>query len=259
MGALPADAVLGVAPHSLRAVPASAFAEIGHYGGPRHIHVSEQTGEVEEVRAATGTTPIAALADIVDIAGWTLIHCTHATPAELEMMVRTRARAGLCPITESNLGDGIFDAAGFLAAGGAFCVGSDSNVRIAMSEELRTMDYSQRLALRRRNPLATAARSSGRVLYEGAAQGGAAALGRPAGEIAPGALADLVALGGENVHLAGLTGDTVLDALIFAGDDRAVRDVWSAGRHVVRSGRHVARETIAPRFEACLARLRAAA
>ena len=258
---VPADARLGVAPHSLRAVRAADLAAVASaYAGPHHIHVAEQTREVDDVVAATGRRPIAFLMDTVPLdADWTLIHATHATEAELDAVARSGATAGLCPITESNLGDGIFGARRYLAAGGAFGVGSDSNVRIALAEELRTLDYSQRLAHRARNPLSDGAHSSGRILWQGAATGSARALHRDAGAIAPGRLADLVALDGSGRHLAGLSGDTLLDAHIFAGDDRAVSDVWSAGRHVVREGRHIARDAIAPAFEARLRNLRARA
>jgi formimidoylglutamate deiminase len=129
-------------------------------------------------------------------------------------------------------------------------------VRVSLVEELRMLDYGQRLPLRRRSPLVPAGGSSGRVLFDGAARGSGAAIGRDAGRIEVGALADLVALDGSHIALAGLTGDTLLDAHVFSGDDRAVRDVWSAGRRVVRDGQHVAREQIAPRFAACLKRLR---
>ncbi|WMS44345.1 formimidoylglutamate deiminase [Acuticoccus sp. MNP-M23] len=257
---LPDDTRLGVAPHSLRAVPADAIARVAARPGPKHIHVAEQTAEVEEVLAHTGARPMAHLASLVDLSPeWTLIHCTHGTAAELGEAARAGAVAGLCPITESNLGDGIIEMAAVQEAGGRFGIGSDSNVRISLAEELRTLDYSQRLARRARNPLAGPGQSSGRTLYQGACLGAAQALARGAGTIAPGNLADLVALDGAAPSLAGLTGDRVLDAHIFAGDDGAVRDVWSAGRHVVRGGRHVARDRIAPAFMATLRRLRTVA
>ncbi len=256
---LPADARLGVAPHSLRAVPRDDLIAVATFEGPKHIHVAEQVGEVEEVLAATGRRPIEHLLATVPLdRDWTLIHATHATPDELAAVAAAGAVAGLCPITESNLGDGIFGAVRFVAAGGTFGIGSDSNVRIALAEELRTLDYSQRLAHRARNPLSAGGRSSGRVLWQGAAEGTARALARDAGAIAPGRLADLVALDGDACSLEGLAGDTLLDAHIFAGDDRAVRDVWSAGRHVVCEGRHIARATIEPAFRARLRHLRGA-
>ena len=255
--ALPDDARLGVAPHSLRAVPADAIARIAARHGPKHIHVAEQTAEVDEVLAHTGARPIAHLASLVDLGpDWTLIHGTHGTAAELADAAAAGAVLGLCPITESNLGDGIIDMPSFLGAGGHFGIGSDRNVRISLVEELRTLDYSQRLSLRARNPLAPEGRSSGRTLYTGACRGSARALARRAGTITTGNLADMVALDGNAPSLAGLTGDRILDAHIFAGDDHSVSVVWSAGRHVVRQGRHVARDRIAPAYMATLRRLR---
>lgn len=260
LAALPADARIGVAPHSLRAVPAGDFASLAAFPGPRHIHIAEQVREVEEVRSATGRPPVARLLDLVELdPRWTLIHATHAGEDELRRVAGAGACVGLCPITEANLGDGIFPAGVFLRAGGAIGVGSDSNVRISLAEELRLLDYGQRLALRRRNPLASPGGSSGRALLEAAARGGAASLDRDAGGIAVGRLADLAALDGASTALAGLSGDALLDAWLFAGDSSLVTHVWSAGRHVVRDGRHIARDTLAPRFEACLRRLRAAA
>lgn len=257
LASLGGDARIGMAPHSLRAVPADELAAVAGFDGPRHIHVAEQTGEVDEVLAHTGRRPIEFLMDTVPLdGGWTLIHATHGTAEELAAVAAAGTTAGLCPITESNLGDGIFGAVEFLAAGGSFGVGSDSNVRIGLCEELRTLDYSQRLSRRGRNPLSAAGRSSGRVLWQGAAEGSARSLGRDAGAIVPGKLADLIALDGSATSLEGLAGDLLLDAHIFAGDDRAVRDVWSAGRHVVREGRHIARDTIGPAFQERLRRLR---
>ena len=254
------DARLGVAPHSLRAVPGDVLTALAARPGPKHIHVSEQTGEVAEVKAHTGKTPIDALMDRATLGpDWTLIHATHGTPEELQAVAASGATVGLCPITESNLGDGIFGGPAYFAAGGSFGVGSDSNIKIALAEELSTLDYSHRLAQRTRNPLAAEGESSGRTLYEGAARGSARALARDAGVIAPGRLADLVALDGAAISLLGLHGDRILDAHVFAGNDRAVRDVWSAGRHVVMDGEHVARSQIAPTFRQTLKRLRSAA
>lgn len=256
--ALPGDAVLGVAPHSLRAVDPEALGGVVALRpeAPVHIHIAEQVAEVEAVTAALGAPPVAWLLDALAVDGrWCLVHATHMTPRETVALARSGAVAGLCPITESNLGDGIFDGARFLAGGGCFGVGSDSNVRVALAEELRTLEYSQRLRDRARAVLATADRSVGRILYQGACHGAARALGRHAGVIAPGRLADLVALDDDALAIAHLDGDALLDAWIFAADDRLVTDVWSAGRHVVTGGRHVARETVAERFRAVLRRL----
>ncbi len=257
LAALPADAVLGVAPHSLRAVGPEGLRFAAGLGGPVHIHIAEQVAEVDEVLAHSGARPVDWLLGNVPVdARWCAIHATQMTPDETERLARSGAVAGLCPITEANLGDGIFDGARFLAAGGVFGVGSDSNVRISLTEELRLLEYSQRLKDRARAVLATPEQSTGRVLFQGAAQGGAQAAGRASGAIDVGKWADLVALDTGHLHLEGLAGDDLLDAFVFAGDDRLVRDVWSAGRHIVQSGRHVARAPVAARFRQVIATLR---
>ncbi len=253
------DARTGVAPHSLRAVPVEALTEATGLrpDAPIHMHIAEQEAEVSEVLATHGATPMRWLLEIQDVTSrWCLIHCTHMTPDETAGLARSGAVAGLCPITESNLGDGIFDGARYLAEGGRFGIGSDSNVRIALSDELRTLEYSQRLRDQARAVLAGAGRSTGRTLFEGATAGGAQALGREAGAIRTGAWADLVAIDGQALAIAGLDGDALLDGWIFAGDDRLVSDVWSAGRHVVREGRHIGRDGVEARYRDCIARLR---
>ncbi len=261
LAGLPVDTVLGVAPHSLRAVsPAGLGAAVALGGavcdGPVHMHLAEQVAEVEEVQAAWGARPVRWLLENAAVdARWCLIHCTQMEPDETQALAATGAVAGLCPITESSLGDGIFDGVRWLGAGGAFGVGSDSNIRIALAEELRTLEYSQRLRDRSRAALASAERSTGRVLFEGAVRGGAQAAGRAAGAIAQGLWADLLALDGGAVDLTGRQGDAVLDAWIFAGDDRMVADVWAAGRHLVQHGRHHGREAITAAYRAVLQRL----
>lgn len=256
--ALPADTVVGVAPHSLRAVPPAALAEaVGlRPDAPLHMHLAEQVGEVTEVQAHLGARPVEWLLAQANVGPrWCLIHCTQMERAETLALAATGAVAGLCPITESSLGDGIFDGVAWLGAGGRWGVGSDSNIRIAWAEELRTLDYSQRLRDRSRAALATAAQSTGRVLAEGAAQGGAQAAGRDSGRIEAGRLADLVALDRTHPDMAGRRGDMALDTLIFARDDRQVRHVWSAGRHIVQDGQHVARTRIEAGYRTTLARL----
>lgn len=257
--ALPGDARVGVAPHSLRAVPPDLMREAAFLRprDPIHIHAAEQVAEVTEVEGAYGKRPVALLLDLGIDARWCLIHATQMVPSETAALAKSGAVAGLCPITESNLGDGIFDGARFREAGGMFGVGSDSNVRISLSEELRVLEYSQRLGLRARAVLAGPG-SAGRVLLEGAAAGGARACGRDAGTIEAGKLADLMTLDAGNLALAGLEGDMALDGWIFAGDDRAVRDVWSAGRRLVTEGRHFARDAVEARYRAVVAKLRAA-
>ena len=257
-GALPGDTVVGIAPHSLRAVAPEDLAEVLPFagGGPVHIHLAEQPREVEELEAWLGARPVAWLLDNAAVGpGWCAIHATHMTPAEAEGLARSGAVAGLCPITEANLGDGAFGGPGWLAAGGAFGVGSDSNVRIALSEELRTLEYAQRLRDLSRGVMVPGEGHVGAFLFLSAATGGARALGRAAGEIAAGRLADLVALDGGHPALVELEGEALLDGLVFAAGEGVVTDLWSAGRHRVREGRHLAREGIRARYAAALSAL----
>lgn len=259
LAALPGDSRLGVAPHSLRAVSVEGLAACAALrpNDPIHMHLAEQVAEVEEVLAHRGARPVDwLLANAQVDARWCLIHCTQMERHETLGLAATGAVAGLCPITESSLGDGIFDGVAWLGAGGAWGVGSDSNIRIRLAEELRTLDHSQRLRDRSRAALATPQLSTGRVLLEGAARGGAQAAGRDAGAIAAGKLADLVALDTAQTDLDGLQGDKLLDAWIFADGDRAVADVWSAGRHLVTGGRHRDHDGITAAYRAVLRRVR---
>jgi len=257
VAALPPDARIGVAPHSLRAVAPEALAALvaAHPTGPAHIHAAEQPAEVAEIEARLGARPVAWLLGAGVDARWCLIHATHMTPAETRGLAASGAVAGLCPVTEANLGDGLFDAPRFLAAGGGFGVGTDSNVRIALAEELRLLEYGQRLRDGTRNALLDRPGSSGAALYAGALAGGARALDRPAGAIRPGLVADLLALDADHVAFAGLPPEAWLDAFVFGPSDGSIRELWSAGRLSVVEGRHVARDRIERRYRATVARL----
>ena len=248
---LPNDSRLGVAPHSLRAVAArdlKAATDLAD-GGPLHMHLSEQQAEVDEVQAFHGARPIAFFLDQCDAGPqWCLIHCIQMTKAESDLLARSGAVAGICPVTEASLGDGIFGATAWLGAGGALAIGSDSNIRISLTEELRALEYSQRLRDHSRAALATEDRSTGRRLFEAVNKGGAQASGRNSACIAQGCLADLVAIDDGHVDLAGRSGDALLDSYVFAGDDSLVTDVWSAGRHLVRQGQHIAHDHITGRY-----------
>ena len=251
------DAVLGIAPHSLRAVSKGTLGRVEGMlpMAPVHIHIAEQLAEVAEVQAAWGKRPVEwAVANLPLGPRWCMIHATQMTPAETTALARTGAVAGLCPITEANLGDGIFDAPVWLTAGGVFGVGTD---RISMAEELRLLEYAQRLSGKARAVLADH-RSTGRLLWEEAAKGGARAAGRASGAIAVGQWADLLAPDTADLRLEGLAGDQLVDAFLFAGRDGLVTDLWSAGRHIVRNGSHIAREATATRFRATMQRLRGA-
>ena len=238
---LPGDCRIGVAPHSLRAVAATDIERLKKLasGNPFHMHLAEQAAEVDEVLVAYRRRPVEHVLETLDAdESCCFIHCTQMLPHETSGLARSGAVAGLCPITESSLGDGTFDGVRWFGEGGSVAIGSDSNIRISLSEELRTLEYSQRMRDRSRAALATREKSVGRRLFEAVNAGGALAAGRNSGAIAVGKLADLTALDAASPDLAGRSGDTLLDSYIFAGDNRMISDVWSAGRHMVAAGRH---------------------
>lgn len=254
-----ADAALGIAPHSLRAATPDDLAAVlaAAPPGPIHIHAAEQVREVEECLAALGARPVEwLLANCAVDARWCLIHATHMLPAETAALARSGAVAGLCPVTEGSLGDGIFDGAAYLGAGGRFGIGSDSNIRLDAAEELRTLEYGQRLRHRARNVLGLPGLSTGRRLLEAALAGGAQASGRRLGRLQAGARADIVVLDPAHRALVGKRGDEWLDGWLFVGDRSAVRDVWAHGRQVVAEGRHVAADRVQARFARTVERLR---
>ncbi len=250
-----AGASVGVAAHSLRAVTPEELAAAVRLAGSGviHIHIAEQLREVEECRAWCGLRPIEwLLANAPVDERWCLVHATHAEPAELAGITARGAVAGLCPITESSLGDGIFPAAEFLAGGGPIGIGSDSNIRLDAAEELRTLEYSQRLALRSRNVLASGAgASTGRSLFEAALRGGARAL-RPGGTagagLAAGASCDVVTLTADHPVLIARRENELLDSWIFAGDRGLIDCVWRAGVKRVSGGRHLERAVLEARY-----------
>ena len=258
LAVLPPDAGIGVAPHSLRAVSPEGLELCAALrpDRPLHMHLAEQIPEIDEVQAATGQRPVEWLLDhAAPDRRWTLIHLTHMTEDETRRLAATGAVAGLCPITEASLGDGIFNGTTWRKAGGRLGFGSDSNIRISLPEELRGLEYSQRLRDRGRAILAEPGRSTGRVLYEAGLDGGASAAGRDTGAIAAGLWGDLLAVGTDNPVMVGRRGDAALDSLIFAGGDGLASEVWAAGRHVVTGGRHIARDRIAADYMACIRRL----
>ncbi|SDE79757.1 formimidoylglutamate deiminase [Limimaricola pyoseonensis] len=259
---LPADTRLGLAPHSLRAVtPASLAAVLELAGdGPVHIHVAEQPREVAEISGWLGARPVEWLLAHAPLGpNWCAIHATHMTPEETAGLAAIGAIAGLCPLTEADLGDGPFDGPRWLAAQGRFGVGSDSNIRVSLSGELAMLEYSQRLRDLARNVMAPEGGRTGAALWCGAADGGARALGRDAGAIEPGRLADLVAIDPRHPALCALAPEQLLDGLVFAAPPDAITDLWSAGRHVVQGGRHVARNAIVATWRRAMRRLADAA
>ncbi|WP_374526254.1 formimidoylglutamate deiminase [Sphingopyxis sp.] len=253
------DALVGVAPHSLRAATADELASVAAMaaGAPVHIHIAEQVPEVEACLAWSGARPVEWLMENAAVGpDWCLVHATHITDAERAAIVESGAVAGLCPITEANLGDGLFPAREFLAEGGRFGVGSDSNVEIDAAAELRLLEYGQRLAHRGRNLLAGGAgQSTGASLYRGALAGGGQALGRPGAGLVVGEAADIVSLKARDPFFAGRSGDAILDSWIFGGAARLVDCVWRGGVKRVVGGRHIARDAIGARYRGTIARL----
>jgi formimidoylglutamate deiminase len=255
---LSADARLGVAPHSLRATSPTDLAALldANRDGPLHIHIAEQAKEVQDIQAWLGGRPVEWLLDNANVnSNWCLIHATHMTENETVRLAASGAVAGLCPITEANLGDGPFNGPIYLKAGGAFGVGTDSNVNISLVEELRTLEYSQRLRDQARNVMVISQGSVGHTLYTDAARGSARALGREAGVISAGKLADLVAIDSTAPSLCALNTDQLLDGFVFAAKGTVVTDVWSAGRHQVRGGRHIERDRIVTSYRTAVASL----
>ena len=256
---------LGIAPHSLRSVtpPQLSAAVAGLHrldpAAPVHIHIAEQVKEVEDCLAWSGARPVDWLLDHADPdARWCLVHATHMTDGETARLAASGAVAGLCPTTEANLGDGLFNAPGYLAQGGRWGIGSDSHISVSPIEELRWLEYGQRLLHRRRNLLLPGNRAGanvGAALYRSALEGGAQALGRPIGRLAPGARADLLVLDTERPSLLGRADDALLDAVVFAGNENPVSDVMVGGRWVVEQGRHVAEASVLDAYRRAIAEL----
>lgn len=254
---LDADDRIGVAPHSLRAVTPEELRHLQTLrpGAPLHIHAAEQVKEVEASVAALGARPVEWLLANADVdARWCLVHATHLTDAETDALAASGVVAGLCPVTEGNLGDGIFPAIRYLAAGGRIATGTDSNVLIDPAAELRALEYSQRLAHRARGCLATEdVASVGGRLFRAAGAGGAQALQAGFG-IAAGQAADMVSLDAGHPSLIERRGDALLDGWIFGANRPAVDCVWRAGRQLVQGGVHAAREDVGRRYRRTLAK-----
>jgi len=248
------DANIGVAPHSLRAVTPEELQVVVSMApdGPIHIHAAEQTKEVDDCVAWSGARPVEWLLEHASVDGrWSLIHATHLTDRETVALARSGAVAGLCPITEANLGDGVFPAERYLELGGRMGIATDSNVQIDAGGELRALEYAQRLTGRSRNVLADAeGRSTGRALFEAALAGGVQALGRRSAGLMEGGTADLITLDLNDPVYAGRRGDALLDSWIFAGG--RIDCVWRAGIKVVEAGHHKAGEEIAARYRCTL-------
>jgi formimidoylglutamate deiminase len=239
------SAAIGIAPHSLRAVTVNelhqAIAIAEPLSAPIHIHIAEQEREVADCIAWSGSRPVAWLLDHAPVdTRWCLVHATHMDATETQHLARSGAVAGLCQTTEANLGDGIFPLGAFLGEGGRFGIGSDSNVGTSPTDELRWLDYIRRLETRRRTVT--------QGLYQRALAGGAQALRRNSGAIAPGRIADLVILDAAHPALVGRPCSRLLDSWLFCGNSSPVRDVMVSGTWVVRDGRHHAQREIGAAF-----------
>lgn len=244
---------LGLCFHSLRAVTPQQISEVlaaSDKQCPVHIHIAEQQKEVDDCLSWSGRRPLQWFYENAEVdQRWCLVHATHANPEEVTLMANSRAIAGLCLTTEANLGDGIFPAVDFLAQGGRMGIGSDSHVSLSVVEELRWLEYGQRLRDQRRNRLYGAQQPMvGRTLYDAALDGGAQALGQPIGALEVGKRADWIVLDGNDPYLATASGDGILNRWLFAGGDRQVRDVLVNGQWVVRDGRHADEEHSARAF-----------
>lgn len=257
--------VAGLSPHSLRAVTEAEIRAVIEMAGRGviHMHVSEQPKEVDDCLAWSGRRPVEWLLETFELGPqWCLIHATHTTEAELARAAARSVIMGLCPITEANLGDGIFKTAHWLSlgpkGGGAFGVGTDSNVLIGVADELRQLEYAQRLVTGQRNAIASVdGQSSGALLFQAALDGGARAVGLPAADcrLTVGSIADIVELDSEHVALAGRAGDALIDGWIFGANRSAIRTVWSRGERVVADGRHIDRDAISERYRAVIRRV----
>jgi formimidoylglutamate deiminase len=256
--------ILGVAPHSLRAVTPEELRKIvplAPVGAPIHIHAAEQTREVDECYAWSGLRPVEWLMTHAHVdSRWCIVHATHMMEREVQSLAASGAVAGLAPSTEADLGDGTFSGEMYLNAGGRFGIGTDSNTMIDPFAELRQLEWAQRLRHRRRNVLTEASRMPvGQRLWREATVGGAQALGQATGSIAVGMRADFIVLNTEDPALAEQTEDFVLDAAIFGPCRHPVRDLMSNGRWIVREGRHARESDVLRRYRAALARLELAA
>lgn len=250
---------LGLAIHSLRAATPDEMHTIlsaEQTGGPIHIHVAEQQKEVDDCLAWSGRRPVQWLLDEMPVdERWCAIHATHMTAEETSRLAGSGAVAGLCPETEANLGDGIFPATDFLGANGRFGIGTDSHVATSVSEELRLLEYGQRLRDQRRNRITAGSGTSvGETLFKGALAGGAQAAGQPKHGLSIGASADLVVLSEVEAFIATAPSTKILDRWLFALGSKAVRDVMVAGQWVVQDGRHIRQEEIDRAFHAALKR-----
>ena len=244
---------IGACFHSLRAVPTEAMAAVLATlpgGMPVHVHIAEQLGEVDDCLAMRGARPVEWLLGNADVdACWTLVHATHLIDAEVQGIARSGATVAICPTTEGNLGDGLFPLRAYLDAGGAWGIGSDSHISVSPVEELRWLEYGQRLITGRRNIAVRAGSTSvGETLLHGVGASAARSCGQAVGALVEGAAADFIVLDAEAPQFVGATASDAIDRWIFSGNRNLVRDVYVGGRQVVAEGRHRDHDAIAARY-----------
>ncbi len=254
---LPKDYRLGLAPHSLRAIPNESLHEIPSWTeGPIHIHIAEQTAEVDEIKKTLGKRPVEWLYDNTDVnKRWCLIHATHITAQEIQLINSSKAVAGLCPITEANLGDGLFPLETFLENGGLLAIGSDSNVSINLAEELRLLEYGQRLSKQQRCISAEYNQSVGTFLLDKALKGGSQSLDRNIQSLQIGGIADMLTLDLSDVTFIEKPSKYWIDSWIFTARNPLPLNVWSAGRHCVKNSRHINKNRIINNYRKSLKKL----
>ena len=243
---------IGMALHSLRAVSPEMIKDAIALmpEGPIHMHIAEQTKEVDQCIDWSGQRPIEWLLENTNVdKRWCLIHATHMTGAEINALADTRAVVGLCPTTEANLGDGLFPLEKFMRQKGEIGIGSDSNTSVDIAEELRLLEYGQRLSQQRRNIGASGeGASTGETLFKASLAGGSQALDQPIGILNPGYRADLIVLNNQHPVLFGRTGSAIIDSWIFTGGRELISDVFVAGQHLVKRHRHINQENIENRY-----------
>jgi formimidoylglutamate deiminase len=257
------NVVTGVAAHSLRAVGKQGFRTVleelkRDCPIPIHIHIAEQTKEVDDCIAWCSLRPVDYLLQNFQVdQHWCLIHATHMTDGETQAVAESGAVVGICPTTEGNLGDGFFNTVEYLKHNGKFGIGSDSHISVSPTEELRWLEYGQRLVHRSRNVLSGGAgRSTGQSLFDSAVAGGVQACGHNSRAIEVGKRADFIVLDTDHPLLCERNRDEILDSWIFSGNSNAVRDVYVGGKQVIKDGHHAQEASIADRFKAALKILR---
>lgn len=259
-----ANARLGMALHSLRAVPPDAIGDAISLlntideTAPTHIHIAEQALEVEDCLRWSGKRPVEWLLENYNVdSRWCLVHATHLEVAEITGIAQSGAVVGLCPTTEANLGDGLFPITPFLAQGGHIAIGSDSNTSVSPVEELRWLEYGQRLVHQKRNVITAEHKPhTGKNLVDLSLAGGAKVLGRPVGQLAPNHVADIIVLDGNSPQLHAKPAEYILDALVFSGNNNLVKEVIAAGNWVVRNYQHCREEAITADYLATIKHLR---